>query len=94
MISRDVNSLFAAASDLNSQNFLENFNRIRTQVLSNSMITQKEVSEELDKNESYDVNLSINPIYINDIKSGLEKSIQMLSDDKKCKQAERFADKN
>ena len=50
MISRDVNSLFAAAQDLNSQNFLENFNRIRTQVVSNSLQTQKEISEELDKN--------------------------------------------
>lgn len=41
MISRDVNSLFAAAQDLNSQNFLENFNRIRTQVVANSLQTQR-----------------------------------------------------
>ena len=41
MISRDVNCLFAAAQELNSQNFLENFNRIRTQVLSNSQQTQR-----------------------------------------------------
>lgn len=50
MISRDVNGLFSAAQELNSQDFLESFNRIRTQVLSNSLQTEKDISEELDKN--------------------------------------------
>lgn len=71
LISRDISNLFAAAQDLNSQNFLENFHRIRTQVLANSMQTQKDISEELDKNEDYEVSLSINPVYINDVKSAL-----------------------
>lgn len=44
VVSRDVNSLFLAAQELNSQNFLENFNRIRTQVLANSLQTQKDIS--------------------------------------------------
>lgn len=87
MISRDVNSLFAAAQDLNSQNFLENFNRIRTQVVANSLQTQRQISEELDKNENYEVTLSINPIYINDIKSGLEKSISLVYDERTTSKA-------
>ena len=58
------------------------------------MITQKEVSDELDKNENYDVNLSINPIYINDIKCGLEKSIQMVYDEKKWKVVEKMENTN
>ena len=37
----------------------------------------------MDKNENYDVSLTINPIYINDIKNGLERSIQMIYDEKK-----------
>lgn len=87
MISRDVNSLFAAAQDLNSQNFLENFNRIRTQVVANSLQTQRQISEELDKNENYEVTLSINAIYINDIKSGLEKSISLVYDERTTSKA-------
>lgn len=82
MASRDVNSLFAAAQDLNSQNFLENFNRIRTQVLANSQQTQKEISEELYKNENYDVTLNVNPAFLNDIKIGLERSITLIWDDR------------
>lgn len=39
IISRDVNGLFAAAQDLNSQDFLESFHRIRTQVIANSLQT-------------------------------------------------------
>jgi hypothetical protein len=50
VISRDVNGLFSAAQDLNSQDFLESFNRIRTQVITNSLQTEKDISEELDKN--------------------------------------------
>lgn len=50
IISRDVNTLFASAQDLNSQTFLESFHRIRTQVLGNSLQTQREISAELDKN--------------------------------------------
>lgn len=82
MASRDVNSLFAAAQDLNSQNFLENFNRIRTQVLANSQQTQKEISEELYKNENYDVTLNVNPAFLNDIKIGLDRSITLIWDDR------------
>jgi hypothetical protein len=40
-ISRDINSLFVAAQDLNSTSFLESFHRIRTQVLANSLQTQR-----------------------------------------------------
>jgi hypothetical protein len=50
LISRDVNTLFGSAQDLNSQTFLESFHRIRTQVLGNSMQTQKDIAGELDKN--------------------------------------------
>lgn len=50
IISRDVNGLFAAAQDLNSQDFLESFHRIRTQVIANSLQTERDISEELDKN--------------------------------------------
>lgn len=83
IISRDVNSLFSAAQDLNSQDFLESFHRIRTQVLANTIQTQREISDELDKNESYEVSISINPIYINEVKAGLEKSLNLLWDEKK-----------
>ena len=50
----------------------------------------------MDKNESYDVNLSINPIYINDIKNGLEKSINMIYDEKRNagRVMERVMEKN
>lgn len=41
IISRDINSLFLAAQELNSQNFLESFHRIKSQVLSNSLQTQR-----------------------------------------------------
>jgi hypothetical protein len=71
VISRDVNTLFASAQDFNSQTFLESFHRIRTQVLGNSLQTQREISAELDKNEAYETNISISPVYIADIKSAL-----------------------
>jgi len=67
-ISRDVNSLFGSVQDLNSQNFLESFHRIRTQILANSIQTQKDISDELEKNENYDTNVSINPSFFADFK--------------------------
>ena len=45
VISRDINSLFASAQDLNSQAFLESFHRIRTQTLVNSAKTYREVED-------------------------------------------------
>jgi hypothetical protein len=71
IISRDVNTLFASAQDLNSQTFLESFHRIRTQVLGNSLQTQREISAELEKNEAYETSISITPLYIADIKNAL-----------------------
>lgn len=85
IISRDVNTLFASAQDLNSQTFLESFHRIRTQVLGNSLQTQREISAELDKNEAYETNISISPLYIADIKNALERSISMIFGEKKPK---------
>jgi hypothetical protein len=71
LIFRDVNTLFASAQDLNSQTFLESFHRIRTQVLGNSLQTQREIANELDKNENYETKISINPSYINEVKNCL-----------------------
>ena len=88
IISRDVNTLFASAQDLNSQTFLESFHRIRTQVLGNSLQTQREISGELDKNEAYETSISINPTYISDIKCVLERSISMVFGEKKPKEVE------
>jgi hypothetical protein len=85
IISRDVNTLFASAQDLNSQTFLESFHRIRTQVLGNSLQTQREIAGELDKNEAYETNISISPAYISDIKSALERSISVVFGEKKPK---------
>ena len=65
LISRDINSLFMAAQELNSQNFLESFHRIKSQILTNALQTQKEIGEELTKNEIFEFNLTINPLYIN-----------------------------
>jgi len=41
LISREISTLFSSAQDLNSQNFLESFLRIRTQVVGNSLQTQR-----------------------------------------------------
>lgn len=45
LITRDLNTLFSAAQELNSQNFLESYQRIKMQVLGNSLETQKEISK-------------------------------------------------
>ena len=75
IISRDINALFLAAQELNSQNFLESFHRVRSQILSNSLQTQREISEELSKNESFEHTLTINPLFINQVKNALESSL-------------------
>lgn len=51
--------------------------------MANTTQTQREISEELDKNENFDVSISINPIYINEVKAGLEKSLTMIWDERK-----------
>lgn len=83
LISRDVNTLFASAQDLNSQTFLESFHRIRTQVLGNSLQTQKDISCELDKNEGYETSISINSSFLNEVKSALERSIAIVFGEKR-----------
>ncbi len=83
VISRDVNSLFGSVQDLNSQNFLESFHRIRTQILANSIQTQKDISDELEKNENYQTNITINSSFISDFKFCLEKSINLAFGEKK-----------
>lgn len=83
LISRDVNTLFASAQDLNSQTFLESFHRIRTQVLGNSLQTQKDISGELDKNEGYETSISINSSFLSEVKNALERSIAVVFGEKR-----------
>ena len=83
LISRDVNTLFASAQDLNSQTFLESFHRIRTQVLGNSLQTQKDISCELGKNEGYETSISINSSFLNEVKNALERSIAIVFGEKR-----------
>lgn len=89
LISRDVNTLFASAQDLNSQTFLESFHRIRTQVLGNSLQTQKDISCELDKNEGYETSISINSSFLNEVKSALERSIAVFFGEKRIQQVQQ-----
>jgi hypothetical protein len=83
LISRDVSVLFEAAQDLNSQNFLESFHRIRTQILANSLQTQREISDELDKNEAYETVVTANPQFIAEIRAALDKSITLMFGEKR-----------
>lgn len=90
LISRDVSVLFEAAQELNSQNFLESFHRIRTQILANSLQTQRDISEELDKNEAYETVVTLNPQFVAEIRAALDKSITLMFGEKRLqpKQAE------
>jgi predicted Zn-dependent peptidase len=67
-LAREVNTLYQSATEINSHNFLENYQRINKQVLINSLKTVTEVAQELDNNENYETAVSINANFIDGVK--------------------------
>jgi hypothetical protein len=67
-LAREVNTLYQSATEINSYNFLENYQRINKQVLINSVKTVTEVGQELDNNENYETAVSINANFIDGVK--------------------------
>lgn len=76
-LAREVNVLYQSATEINSKNFLENYQRINQQVLSDSLRTVAEVARELECNENYQAVVSISSNFIDGVRVWLEKSIQL-----------------
>ena len=49
-LTRETSGLITASQELNSQNFLESYQRVNSQTLTNAKKLQDEVSDELERN--------------------------------------------
>jgi hypothetical protein len=59
-LNRETSLLITSAQELNSQNFLESYQRIKTQTLTNATKLEEEISRELDRNEDFETIINSN----------------------------------
>jgi hypothetical protein len=59
-LNRETSLLITSAQELNSQNFLESYQRIKTQTLMNATKLEEEISRELDRNEDFETIINSN----------------------------------
>jgi hypothetical protein len=66
-LNRETSLLITSAQELNSQNFLESYQRIKTQTLTNATKLEEEISRELDRNEDFETIINSNNEFVQGI---------------------------
>jgi hypothetical protein len=76
-LNRETSLLITSAQELNSQNFLESYQRIKTQTLTNATKLEEEISRELNRNEDFETIINSNNEFVQGIFNVLEQSLQL-----------------
>jgi hypothetical protein len=66
-LNRETSLLITSAQELNSQNFLESYQRIKKQTLMNVTKLEEEISRELDRNEDFETIINSNNEFVQGI---------------------------
>jgi hypothetical protein len=66
-LNRETSLLITSAQELNSQNFLESYQRIKKQTLMNATKLEEEISRELDRNEDFETIINSNNEFVQGI---------------------------
>jgi hypothetical protein len=66
-LNRETSLLITSAQELNSQNFLESYQRIKTQTLTNATKLEEEISRELNRNEDFETIINSNNEFVQGI---------------------------